>query len=251
MGVGAVVAGVGLATTAAVSYSNAQSSKKASNKAAQAQVASNEAAIKAETDANKRMEKLLAPYTNAGYESLTTQQDLLGLNGNYAQANAIEGIKTSSQFKELAAQGENSILQNASATGGLRGGNTQAALAQFSPALLNSLINDQYVKLGGITSIGANAAAQTGNSGMQSANSVSQLLLSQGQATAGGILGSANAINSGINTGFNLLGNYSKYSGGWGGLGSSSAMSGMDTSIPTWTPQSNEAYMNDYYGWGN
>lgn len=247
MGVGAVVAGVGLATTAAVGYSSAQSAKKA----ASAQAASAQSAINAETDANKRLQSILAPYSDAGYESLSAQQDLLGLNGNEAQANAIEGIKTSSQFKELAAQGENSILQNASATGGLRGGNTQAALAQFSPALLNSLINDQYVKLGGITSIGANAAAQTGNSGMQSANSVSQLLLSQGQATAGGILGSANAINSGINTGFNLLGNYSKYSGGWGGLGSSSAMSGMNTSIPTWTPQSNEAYMNDYYGWGN
>lgn len=109
-----------------------------------------------------------------------------GINGKDAQQAAINDIANSSQFIELAKQGEQGMLQNASATGGLRGGNTQAALAQFRPAMLQQLINDQYAKLGGLTSIGQNAAAGVGNAGMQTGQQVSQLLQQQGAAQAGG-----------------------------------------------------------------
>ena len=127
--------------------------------------------------------------------SLKAQQNLLGLNGAGAQKTAISGIEKSPYFQSVAQQGENAILQNASATGGLRGGNTQGALAQFRPSLLNQLVQQQYQNLGGITSLGQNSAAQTGNAGMQSANSIGNLLSQQGQAQAGGILGAQNAQN--------------------------------------------------------
>lgn len=221
MGAGAIVAGVGLAVGGVGAMVASSNSAGAARDAANIQANAAQAGISAQTDAQSKIQALLAPYVGAGNQSLVKQQDLLGLNGNDAQLSAINAIKTSSQFDALNKTGQDSILQNASATGGLRGGNTQAALAQFSPALLNSLISDQYTKLGGITSLGQNAAAGTGNAGMQSANSVSALLAQQGRANAGGVLGQTSAINSGLNTGANLVGNFSRQSTGWGGLGSS------------------------------
>lgn len=131
--------------------------------------------------------------------SLSAQQDLLGLNGTDAQGSAISGIENSPYFSGLVKQGENAILQNASATGGLRGGNTQAALAQFRPNMLSAAIDQQYQRLGGLTSLGQNAAAGVGNAGLNMANNNTSLLGQIGAAQAGGILGQARANVQGIN----------------------------------------------------
>lgn len=147
--------------------------------------------------------------------SLQMQQDMLGLNGADAQGRALSSIENSPYFSGLVKQGENAILQNASATGGLRGGNTQGALAQFRPNMLAALINDQYSKLSGLTSIGQNAAAGVGNAGQNTANANSALLGQVGAAQAGGILGQAagqvqgiNGISSAFGTGMAGLSNY-------------------------------------------
>ena len=147
--------------------------------------------------------------------SLQQQQNLLGLNGADAQGRAISGIENSPYFSGLVKQGENAILQNASATGGLRGGNTQGALAQFRPQMLAAAIADQYQRLGGITSLGQNAAAGVGNAGQSTANANSALLGQVGAARAGSILGSAagqvqgiNGISSAFGTGLSGLSSY-------------------------------------------
>lgn len=131
--------------------------------------------------------------------SLAGQQDLLGLNGNAAQGAAISNIENSPYFSGLVQQGENAILQNASATGGLRGGNTQGALAQFRPNMLAAAIDQQYQRLAGITSLGQNAAAGVGNAGMNMANNNSQLFGQIGAAQAGGIIGQARGQAQAIN----------------------------------------------------
>lgn len=167
------------------------------------------------------VQKLLQPYVDTGTKSLGAQNDLAGLNGADAQKNAIAALQGSPMFTALQQQGENRILANASATGGLRGGNTQAALAQFSPALLNQVIGDQYSRLGGLTSIGQNAAAGVGNAGMATGNSISGLLQQGGAAVAGGQLAQGRAYAGGINAIGNGLGYYAanggfKSSGGSG-----------------------------------
>lgn len=165
--------------------------------------------------------------------SLQQQQDLLGLNGADAQGRAISGIENSPYFSGLVKQGENAILQNASATGGLRGGNTQGALAQFRPQMLAAAIADQYQRLGGLTSLGQNAAAGVGNAGQNAANANSALLGQVGAAQAGGILGQAagqvqgiNGISSAFGTGLSGLSNYfnqPSYAGGITGTGGGNA----------------------------
>lgn len=186
----AVVAG----TVAAGAYA-ANKSAKAAKSAAKTQAESADAGVAEQRRQYDELVKLLSPYTKAGTGSLAQQQAILGLSGADKQKQAVSAIEKSPYFQATAKQGENAILQNASATGGLRGGNTQGALAQFRPGLLNQLVQQQYQNLGGITSLGQNSAAQTGNAGMQSANSISNLLAQQGQAQAGGIIGAQNAQN--------------------------------------------------------
>jgi len=152
------------------------------------------------------LQALLKPYTEAGAPALGQQQALLGMGAPGAQQQAINAIQNGPQFQALQQQGENAILQNASATGGLRGGNVQGALAQFRPALLSGLIEQQYNRLGGLTSIGQNAAAGVGNAGMTTGANVANLLGQQGAALAGGELGQAKAYGQILNMPAQFLG---------------------------------------------
>lgn len=137
--------------------------------------------------------QLLSPFVSAGQQSVSGQVNLLGLGGDDAQQSAISGIESSPQFQALMQQGENALRQNASATGGLRGGNIQAALAKFRPNLLSQLIEQQFSRLGNVSVMGQNAAAGQGTAGMASADNVGNLLQQQGAAQAGGILAKGNA----------------------------------------------------------
>lgn len=171
----------------------------AASDAADAQMQSSQAGIAQTNDQFNRVRELLQPYVSAGNQGLSGQQALLGLMGPQAQQQALDQLQQSPQFTSALKLGESSILANASATGGLRGGNTEAALAKFSPALLASTINDQYSRLGGMTSMGQNAAAGVGNAGMQTGQQVSALLAQQGAAQAGGALAQGRAFSQGIN----------------------------------------------------
>jgi hypothetical protein len=139
--------------------------------------------------------ELMAPFVQAGVGgggatgALQAQQELLGLRGTEAQQRAITGLEQSPILQALTRQGEEALLQRASATGGVRGGNVQAALAQFRPQLLSDVIQQQYSNLGGLTKIGQASAAGQAAAGMESAGAISDLLGQAGAARAGGIMG--------------------------------------------------------------
>lgn len=182
---------VGSAVVGGVMSSRAQ--KSAAKTAANAQIDASEMGVEEQRRQFDAVQKLLKPYSDAGLSGLTGQQDLLGINGTAAQQTAIGNIDNSAEMQTYLQQGENAILQNASATGGLRGGNTQAALAQFRPQLLNQLINQRYQNLAGMTALGQNAAAGTGNAGMQTASNISNLYQQTGAAQAGAALAQGQA----------------------------------------------------------
>lgn len=177
----------------------------------------------------------LKPYAEAGVPAFEQQQALLGLRGPEAERAAIERISGGARFQEMAQQGEEALLQRASATGGLRGGNIQGALAQFRPALLSSLIEQQYGKLGGLADIGREtqtnlarigqaSAAGVGAQGLTTASNISALLGQQGAAQAGADIAQGRAfgaIPSGIAGG---LGIYRGLGGTFGGSGVTQAM---------------------------
>ena len=135
-------------------------------------------------------------------------------SGAEQQQAAISQFEQSPMFQALARQGEMGITQNASATGGLRGGNVQGALAQFRPALLNQQIQQQFQNLGGISALGQSSAAGVGAGGMQAANQIGNAYTQAGQAQAGGYLGQANAITGALGQ----IGGFAA-GGGFGGFG--------------------------------
>ena len=121
------------------------------------------------------------------------------------QQQAISGIGGGAGFQALARQGEEGILQNASATGGLRGGNVQGALAQFRPALLNQFIEQQYQRLGGMTTLGQQSAAGVGSAGMTAATNIGSAYTQAGQAQAGSALAPGQAWNQNLGTATGFL----------------------------------------------
>ena len=210
----AVVGGV-------VASRSASKSAAAAEQAASTQAASQGQAIDEQRRQFDAIQALLKPYVEAGKTDLTqpyiqagpgalqAMQGLAGLRGAAEQQAAIDQIKQSAQYQELAKQGEQGILQNAAATGGLRGGNVQAALSQFRPALLNQLIEAQYGKLAGLTTLGSTSAenllrlgqasaAGTAAAGQQSAQNIGNLMVGQGQAGAAGLIGAAQANAQGM-----------------------------------------------------
>jgi hypothetical protein len=138
--------------------------------------------------------ELLAPYVQAGNTSLGSYQDLAGANGPDKQHAAIAALQGGPQFGALVRQGEEAILQNASATGGLRGSNTQRSLADYRTEVLSGLIDKQLGRYSPIVNIGQNSAAGVGSAAMNTGNNVANLLGQQGAAQAGGIVAGTNAI---------------------------------------------------------
>ena len=169
---------------------------KAAKKAGRQQAEAAQLGIVEQRAAREELRKLLEPYTAAGVPALQQMQAALGLEGPEAQAEFVAQQEASPIFQALARQGEEAMLQQASATGGLRGGNIQGALAQFRPQLLNQFIEQQYGRLGGLTTLGQQSAAGVGSAGMQSATSIADLLGQAGAARAGATLGSAQQFSN-------------------------------------------------------
>lgn len=188
-----------------------RSQKKAAQSANQSQESMSREAIAEQKRQFDQLQTLLKPYVSAGTGALAGQQDLLGLNGQRAQQGAIANIENSPFFKSQYQQAENALLQNAAATGGLRGGNFQEALADNRSNMLYSNVQGQLQNYGNLVTGGQNAAAGVGTAGQNMANQVGQQLngigasqagyaLAKGQANQnmwGNILGGAGALIQG------------------------------------------------------
>ena len=192
---GAIALGVGALGGVASSAIGAG----ASRSAGRAQEAAAQRGIDEQQRQFAELQRLMAPYVQAGDPALQALLGAAGLSGPESQQAFVNQQEQSPLFQALAQQGENAMLQNASATGGLRGGNLQGALGQFRPALLNQFIGQQYDRLAGITTLGQNAAAGVGSAGMQTGQAIANQYGNIGAAQAGARLGSANAIGQGIN----------------------------------------------------
>lgn len=160
------------------------------------QRAATEMVVGEQRAAREELRKLLEPYVSAGGPALQAQMAALGLAGPESQTEFVAQQERSPIFQSLARQGEESMLQQASATGGLRGGNLQGALAQFRPALLNQFLEQQYERLSGLTALGQRSAAGVGAAGQEAAAAISQARMSSA-ANIGNLLGQAGAAKAG------------------------------------------------------
>jgi hypothetical protein len=189
---------------------------------------------------------LLKPYVDTGTQALGDYQtalggyrgilgnllDLTGGNGNVAQQASIKGLQSNPLYTNAMNLGQQAILANASATGGLRNGNTIYNLGYLPGQVLSNVMQSQIGNLGtaltgqqgllgnigGLISLGENAAAGTGNAAMQTGNNVTSLLGQQGAIGAGATLAGTNALTNGLNGVTGALGSYFGSGGGGGGF---------------------------------
>ena len=161
----------------------------------------------------------MQPFVQGGTSAFQGQQNLIGLGGADAQQQAIQQLQQGPQFQAMQQAGQNAILQNASATGGLRGGNTQSALGQFDQQLLAQLIQQQYGNLGGLAQVGQASAAGQASAGLQTGSNIGNLLQQQGAAAAGGQLAQGGLARQGFGDLLQIIGTVAggKGFGGSGG----------------------------------
>ena len=204
LGANALILGGGAAAASWATGGFGEDAANAAKEAAGVQAAGSDEAQKGQTLANAKIAKMLAPYQQAGKNAIKQQEALTGALGPQAQRDAISQIEQSPEFAEQVRQGEEAILANAAATGGLRGGNTQRALAQFRPALLSQLINQRYEQLGGLSGQGLQAAGQGAQSSLAGAQLIGDIIGERTAAQAGGIIGQQQARQQGRNEAIDL-----------------------------------------------
>lgn len=147
------------------------SAKKSAKKAAQLQY---DAAMAGVAETARQFDATRADFASeqaAGEAGLDRLLALIGLNGADEQQGEIDALQESPLYKSLYRTGEESLLANASATGGLRGGNTERSLADFSADTLSQVIAQQLANYGGLVGVGTGADGAVGNFG---ANAVAQ-----------------------------------------------------------------------------
>lgn len=258
--IGGIAAGVGAIGGAVISSSGAKS-------AADTQAQATQSGINEQNYEFNTIQGLLKPYVDAGTTALTgyngaagqygntLQQlnNLTGANGSSAQSTALMGLTSNPMYTTAMKLGQQSILQNASATGSLRGGNTISSLGYLPSQVLSGVEQQQIGNLsssllgaqglaglyGQLVSTGQNAAAGTGNAGIQTGNNITSLLGQQGAIGAGATLAGTNAASGAINQ----FGTYLGSSGGQAAIAALMNAGG--------TGGFNSAYQGAYSGFDN
>lgn len=156
------------------------------------------------------------PFEEAGLGALEQQQRLLGLSGVGQQRQAFQEFKESPGQQFLRERGEKSLLRNASAIGGLGGGNVRSALQEQGIGFAQQDFQNQLNRLAGLSGTGQQAVqaggqltSQQAALGAQSAAGIAQGLQSAGQARATGIIGKAAGQREGISQFAQLAGAFS------------------------------------------
>lgn len=209
------------------------SSKKEAKKAAKIQAQAYNNGIAEQRNEFNTIQANNQPYMKAGNEGLSSLLTLLGLNGAPGQQSAIDALQASPLFTSQYGTGVDTILANAAATGGLRGGNTENSLARFGSDLLSSVIQNQIGNYGNLTQVGQAAASGTNSAALGTGANISNLLTQQGNAGAGNTLGQSAITGQTINNiGQSLADLLSRNTGGGAIVPSGSSVGPVATDIP-------------------
>jgi hypothetical protein len=201
---------------------------KSAKKAMQAQMAMMEKAIAEQRAAYDEAKGLLNPYSAAGLGGLESYLALLGQSGADAQRQAIEGLEQMPGYQAQLGAGQRAIMQNASATGGLRGGNAQQGLAEFGSGLFGQYYQNQLNQLGQLQQQGVNTNTNLANIRAGNAANISNQYNMMGQAQGQGILAQGAARQQGMSNIGSLVGGGlgAVFGGGAGGASIGSSIGG-------------------------
>lgn len=136
----------------------------------------------------------LAPFREAGVTALGQQQALLGLGTPEEQQQAFAAFGESPGQQFLRSQQERALVRQASAIGGLGGGNVRTALQEQAFGRAQTDYQNQLNRLAALSGSGQTAATSVGQFGAQAAGTIGQLQAAGGAARASGILGQQQAL---------------------------------------------------------
>ena len=168
-----------------------EAGEEAAQGAAAAQLAGSQAGIAEQRRQFDLTRADFAPSQAAGVAALGQQQALLGLSGTEAQEQAFAGLEASPGQKFLRDRAQKNLLRNASAIGGLGGGNVRSALVEQGVGFAQQDLQNQFGRLGQLAGQGQAAATSVGQFGSAKASNIAGLQQFGGAARASGILGQA------------------------------------------------------------
>jgi hypothetical protein len=219
------VAGVGASASIYGASKSASASKNAANTAATASDRATDASLEAQREQLAYLKEVDAMPRQYREAALAKLNEIYNAPGGFAmpQGQMIDQAKQSPLYAAIMGNqqaGEEAILRNQSATGGLRSGTTQSNLAQYNTGLQNEALLQAYNEqkqnyaqgLQGLSGL-ANLPTQTsaisgvmGNMGTTSAAGAmnagtiaAQGIQAQEQAWQQGLQGVSGAIGSGVN----------------------------------------------------
>lgn len=117
----------------------------------------------------------LQQFQGAGQQAQQRLAALTGASGVDAQRQAFADFTASPGQEFLQREGQNAIINQAAATGGLGGGNVQRELTRFGQGLAQQDLQNQISNLGDVTGQGLQAAGQAGQLFGQAGGQVGQL----------------------------------------------------------------------------
>ncbi len=180
------MSGIATAVVAGAVISGVVASKSA-DKAAKAQTKAADTGIAEQQRQFDITQEQFQPFQEAGVAALGQQQALLGLSGQEEQQAAFAGLEESAGQKFLRARAQKNLLQNASAIGGLGGGNVRSALVQQGVGFAQQDLENQFSRLGQVSGQGQAATTSVGQFGQQASGNIANLQTQAGRATAQGI----------------------------------------------------------------
>lgn len=169
----------------------------------------------------------LAPFREIGTRAGTSLENLVNSGGNplgspltapisTSFAPTTEQLEQTPGYQFVLGQGRKAVSNQMAASGLARSGPAGLAQTNYAEGLAGTTFQQQfqnwltqqnltlsqrqqiYNMLGGLTTMGAGAAAGQGQLGIQSAAQIGNSLTGAAAAGAGGIVGSANALNAGL-----------------------------------------------------
>lgn len=176
----------------------------------------------------------LDPFITTGKSALTSLAQFYGLTlpdgspgGEAVSENALEAFRRSPDYAFARDEGIKALTATRAGAGLLHSGNYLRDLSTFSSGLASQNLGNYLGRLLSLSESGRGAATSLAGAitgvGTNAGNSLANLALAGGQATASGIVGSTNAITGGISSGVNNLMLYNLMNKGSGSVYSGSA----------------------------
>lgn len=167
----------------------------AASKAAKAQTSAARSQLALQKEMFDIQRSDLSGYRDIGENSLGAVNFELGLGPRPAD---YAGFKASPGYEWQLDQGIKAIDRSAANRGNLFSGETGKAAIEYAEGTANQDYGNYFNRLMGVTNLGQNAAAMSGQAAQNYAAGGANAFANIGNAQAAGAMGAGNAINSGI-----------------------------------------------------